>query len=83
MGEGNAAIQSGGGRPVEGGGGSLMTHGAGSFTTQSVAFKYVMVSEPYRHIWYLKQVMDDLPYIKIYYFLNTYNIESKMFLNLM
>ena len=82
MGEGNAAIQSGGGRPVEGGGGSLMTHGAGSFTTQSIAFKYVMVFKPYRTTWYLKQVMAGLPYIQIYFFLNTYIIESKMFLKL-
>ena len=63
-------------------GGSLMTHSAGSVTTQSIALKYVMASEPYRYTWYLKQVMAGLPYIKIYFFLNTYNTESKMFLNL-
>jgi hypothetical protein len=41
MGEGNAAIQSGGGLPVGGGGvgGSVMTHTAGSVTTQSISFK--------------------------------------------
>ncbi len=38
----------GGGLPVVGGGGGLMTHGAGSVTTQSLALKYVMASEPYR-----------------------------------
>jgi hypothetical protein len=37
-----------GGLPVVGGGGSVMTHTAGSVTTQSIAFKYVMASEPYR-----------------------------------
>jgi hypothetical protein len=47
--EGYAAIQRGGGLPVVGGGGSLMTHSAGSVTTtQNIAFKYVMASEPYR-----------------------------------
>jgi hypothetical protein len=49
MGEGNAAIQSGGGLPVVGGGGSVMTHPAGSVTTQRIAFKYVMASEPYKN----------------------------------
>ncbi len=44
MGEGYAAIQMAGGLPVMGGGGSLMTHSA---TTQTIAFKYVMASEPY------------------------------------
>jgi hypothetical protein len=39
----------GGGLPVEGGGGSMMTHIAGSVSTQSIAFKYVMASEPYRN----------------------------------
>ncbi len=42
MGEGNAAMQSEGGLPVMGDGGSLMTHSA--VTTQSIAFKCVMVS---------------------------------------
>ncbi len=28
------------------GGGSVMSHTAGSVTTQSIAFKYVMASEP-------------------------------------
>jgi hypothetical protein len=41
-----------------------------------------MASEPYRYTWYLKQVMAGLPYIKIYFFLNTYSIEIKMFLSL-
>ncbi len=49
MGEGNAAIQSGGGLPVVRGGGSVMTHTAVSVTTQSIAFKYAMASEPYRN----------------------------------
>jgi hypothetical protein len=49
MGEGNAAIQSGGRWPVVGGGGCVMTHTAGSVTTQNIAFKYVMASEPYRN----------------------------------
>ncbi len=44
MGEGYAAIQRGGGLPVLGGGGS-----AGSITPQSIAFIYVMASEPYRY----------------------------------
>ncbi len=42
-------LNRGGGLPVVGGGGSLMTHSAGSVTTQSIALKYVMASEPYRH----------------------------------
>ncbi len=67
MGEGYAAIQRGGGLPEVGGGGSPMTHSAGSVTTQSIAFKKVMASEPYRYTWYLKQVMASLPYIKIYF----------------
>jgi hypothetical protein len=37
----------GGGLLVVGGGGSVMTHTAGSVTNQSIAFKYVMASEPY------------------------------------
>ncbi len=68
MGEGNAAIQSGKGLPVVGGGGGVMTHTVGLVTIQSIAFKYVMASEPYRNTWYLKQVMAGLPYIKIYFF---------------
>jgi hypothetical protein len=36
MGEGNAAIQNGGGLPEVGDGGSPMTHTAGSVTTQSI-----------------------------------------------
>jgi hypothetical protein len=32
-----------------GGGGSVMTHTPGSLATQSIAFKYVMASEPYRN----------------------------------
>jgi hypothetical protein len=47
----------GGGLPVVGGGGggeirqsgSLMTHSAGSANTQSIVFKYVIASEPYRY----------------------------------
>ena len=80
MGEGNAAIQSG--VPVMRGGGSVMTHTAVSVTTQSKAFIYVMALEPYRNTWYLKQVMAGLPYIKVYFFWNTYSIKSKMFLKL-
>jgi hypothetical protein len=57
----------GGGLPVAGWG-SVMTYTAGSVTTRSIAFKYVMASEPYRNTWYLKQVMAGLPYIKIYFF---------------
>jgi hypothetical protein len=64
MGEGNAAIQCGGRLPVVGSGGSVMTHTAGSVTTQSIAFKYVMASEPPD----LKQVMAGFSYIKIYFF---------------
>ena len=66
-----------GGLPVVGGGVSLMTHSAGSVTTHRKAFKYVMASEPYRY-----QVMISLPYIKIYLFKNTYNIETKKSLHL-
>ena len=47
--EGNAALCSGGGLPV-GGRGSLMTDSAGSKTTQSMAFKYVMVSDTRGHV---------------------------------
>ncbi len=68
MGEGNDAIQSGGRAACSGGGGSLMTHTTGSVSTQSIALKYVMASEPYRNTWYLKQVMAGLSYIKIYFF---------------
>jgi hypothetical protein len=39
----------GGGLPVVGGGGSLMIHSPGSVTTQGIALKYVMASEPYRY----------------------------------
>ncbi len=49
MGEGYAATHRGGGLPEVGGGVSLMTHIAGSVITQSIAFKYVMASEPYRY----------------------------------
>ncbi len=50
MGEGNAAIQSGGRAACSGDGGSVMTHTAGSVTTQRIASKYVMASEPYRNL---------------------------------
>ncbi len=67
MGESNAATQSE--VPVVRGGGNVMTHTAGIVTTQSIEFKYVMASEPYRNTWYLKQVMAGLPYIiKISFF---------------
>jgi hypothetical protein len=83
MGEGYAAIRRGGRAACNGGGGgSQMTHTAGSVTTQSIALKYVMAFEPHRYPWYLKQVMAGLPYIKIYFFKNTYRNESKTFLNL-
>jgi hypothetical protein len=36
-----------------------------------------MASQPYRYTCYLKQVMASLPYIKIYFFKNTYGIEIK------
>jgi hypothetical protein len=39
----------GGGLPTVGGGSSLMTNSADFVTTQSIAFKYVMASEPYRY----------------------------------
>ncbi len=67
------------GLPVVGGGGSLKTHNSGSVTTQMKAVKHMMASEPYRYKWYLKQVMASLPYIKIYFFKNTYSIENKVF----
>jgi hypothetical protein len=80
MGEGYAAIHRGGGLPVAGGGGSLMTHSAGSVTTtQSIALKCVMASEPYRNTWYLKQVMAGLPYIKIYLFKTLIAVKVKCF----
>ncbi len=71
-------LKGGGGR----GGGIVMTHTAGSVTIQSIAFKYVIDSEPYRTIWYLRQAMAGLPYIKIYFFQNTYGIERKLICNL-
>jgi hypothetical protein len=50
MSEGFVATQGGGGGlPVVGGGCRLMTQSAGSVATQSIAFKYVMVSEPYSY----------------------------------
>ena len=72
----------GGGLPVVGGVGSLMTHSSVSVTTQSIALKYVMASEPYRYTWYLKQVMAGLPYMMIYFFKNNYSLEINMFLHL-
>jgi hypothetical protein len=49
MDESNAAIQSRGGLPVMGDGGSLMPYNASSVTSRSIAFKSVMVSEPYKN----------------------------------
>jgi hypothetical protein len=49
MGEGYAAIHREEGLPVVEGGGSLMTHSTGSLTTQSIALKKMMASEPYRY----------------------------------
>jgi hypothetical protein len=48
MGEGSASLIRGGGLSVVVGGVSLMTH-SDSINTQSIAFKYVMASEPYRN----------------------------------
>ncbi len=74
MGEGYAAIKRGR-AAVSGGWGQsdrswclLCNH-----SKYTVAFKYVMASGPYSYSWYT--------YIKIYFFKNTYSIES-MFLNL-
>ncbi len=55
----------GGGLPTVhgGGGGSLMSHSTGSVTAQSIGFNYVMVPEPYRYTWYLKQVTAGLQYV--------------------
>jgi hypothetical protein len=50
MGEGYAAIHRGVGLPVVGDEDSLINHSAGSVTTQSIALKKVMASEPYRYI---------------------------------
>ncbi len=51
LGEGYAAIQRMGRLSVAGGWGQsdVMTNSASFVTTQSVAFKYVMASEPYRY----------------------------------
>jgi hypothetical protein len=77
MGEGNAVIRSG--VPVMRGGGSVMTHTAGSVITQSIEFKYVMASEPYKNTSYLKQVMAGLPYIKIYFLKSFLALKVKCF----
>jgi hypothetical protein len=50
MGEGSAALQKRGRAACSGGEGSLMTQSADSVTTQSMAFKFVMASEPYRYV---------------------------------
>jgi hypothetical protein len=55
------AIQSGGELPIVRGGGNVMTHTAGCVATQSIAFKYVMASKPYRDTCYLKQLVAGLP----------------------
>ncbi len=68
--------------PAVRGGGSVMTQSASSVPTHRKAFKYVMASEPYRYTCYLKQVMASLPYIKIYFFLNTNSIEIKKSISL-
>jgi hypothetical protein len=64
-----------GGLPVVGGWGNLKTHSAGSVTTQGIAFKYVMASEPYGYI--LKQLMAGLPYINFSFFKNSYTVALK------
>ncbi len=61
MGEG--AIQSGGRAACSGGWGQCNDSYYWLLSTQSIAFKYVIASEPYRNTWYLKQAMADLPYI--------------------
>jgi hypothetical protein len=48
MGDGNGAVQSGGGLPVVWGGGGAVawhniSHSAGTVTIQSIGFKYVML----------------------------------------
>ncbi len=79
MGEGYGAIQRGEGCLCSRGGDSLVTHSAGSVTTQSIAFKYVVVaSESYGYTWYSKQVMEGLQNIKIYFFKT---LEIQMFLS--
>ncbi len=57
---------------IQRGGGLPVLWGGGS----------LMASEPYRYTWYLNQLMASLPYIRIYFFQNTYYIEIKMFLSL-
>jgi hypothetical protein len=52
-----------------------MTQSAHSAFSKSIAFKYVMASEPYK-------IMAGLPYIKIYLFKNNFSNESKMFSNM-
>jgi hypothetical protein len=52
-----AAIQNGRELSLMGVWGILITHKADPVTTQSKAFKYVMVSEPYTYTLYLKQVI--------------------------
>jgi len=65
--------------PVVGGGCSVMNHTAGSVTNQSIAFKYVMASEPYRNTRYFKRVMAGLPYIEIYFFKTLIELKVKVF----
>jgi hypothetical protein len=63
-------------------GSSLINLSFVSVTTQSVAFKYVIVSEPYRptHLIF-KTGHGRFTINSDYLFLNTHRIESKIFLN--
>jgi hypothetical protein len=72
MGEGNAAIQSGGGLPLVGGGGSVMTH---SYCWLWNHFKYsIQICDGF---WTIQEHLifktgdAGLPYIKIYLFFKT------------
>jgi hypothetical protein len=56
-------------------GGSLMTNSAGSVTTQSIAFKYTMASEPYMNAWEVCHT------VRLTFFQNAFSIEINMFLN--
>jgi hypothetical protein len=57
-------------------GGSLVTNSAGSVTTQSIAFKYTMASEPYMNAWQVCHT------VRLTFFQNAFSIEINMFLNL-
>ncbi len=82
MGEGYAAIQRGGTAACSGGWGQSDDLALLPPKGKHYVSKYVMASEPLRYTWYFKQVMASLPYIKIYFFQNTYSIEMKESLTL-